>query len=645
MRAINIYIILFSITFSAFSQQAIIDSLNKELSNSKNDITSGILHIELARAYQKTDLLKTRLNALTALSLIGRFDTLSVDAYDQLGRYYFYSSKLDSALFYFGKARYILFANNKIGKVSSIDISIGSVLLRQGEYKKSSEVFFSSASYFEQNNDEGGAAKCYVNLATVFAELHDYNTSIAYSHKALSILRPLNMTQIEMIVLPNLATQYARNNDKINAFKYYKEAEELALTHDNTRSLAIIYNNLGDLYLSEKSYDEAEKYIMEAINLKKALKQQKGLEESYFNMGFIKYKNKKYSEALEYYKWVQTRTQGIGKIQVLRALKELHQDMGDLEKAIYYADQAQVLSDSVKQEESKKIISELSTKYNTTQRENNILQLTQENQSLELAKFRNQIWLVLLWVALIATSLFSYLLYKNVKKKRLIVSQKHQLEQQKMLEQFNKFENETIEKMILGQEEERMRIARDLHDSLGSKLSTLKRYIENISTKSDKESNTVQAALTLADSSYTEVRNIAHEINSGVLLDQGFIPALKNMVNNISLVNQLKINVITTDLTDRLANNVEIQLFRIVQELITNVIKHASATEINLQVTSYEDHLNLIVEDNGDGFDIKKVKMGFGLKNIEKRLGLLGGQYEIDSSPVAGTTVILNLPI
>ena len=117
------------------------------------------------------------------------------------------------------------------------------------------------------------------------------------------------------------------------------------------------------------------------------------------------------------------------------------------------------------------------------------------------------------------------------------------------------------------------------------------------------------------------------------------------MVNNISLVNQLKINVITTDLTDRLANNVEIQLFRIVQELITNVIKHASATEINLQVTSYEDHLNLIVEDNGDGFDIKKVKMGFGLKNIEKRLGLLGGQYEIDSSPVAGTTVILNLPI
>ena len=473
------------------------------------------MHIELARAYQKTDLLKTRLNALTALSLIGRFDTLSVDAYDQLGRYYFYSSKLDSALFYFGKARYILFANNKIGKVSSIDISIGSVLLRQGEYKKSSEVFFSSASYFEQNNDEGGAAKCYVNLATVFAELHDYNTSIAYSHKALSILRPLNMTQIEMIVLPNLATQYARNNDKINAFKYYKEAEELALTHDNTRSLAIIYNNLGDLYLSEKSYDEAEKYIMEAINLKKALKQQKGLEESYFNMGFIKYKNKKYSEALEYYKWVQTRTQGIGKIQVLRALKELHQDMGDLEKAIYYADQAQVLSDSVKQEESKKIISELSTKYNTTQRENNILQLTQENQSLELAKFRNQIWLVLLWVALIATSLFSYLLYKNVKKKRLIVSQKHQLEQQKMLEQFNKFENETIEKMILGQEEERMRIARDLHDSLGSKLSTLKRYIENISTKSDKESNTVQAALTLADSSYTEVRNIAHENKFG----------------------------------------------------------------------------------------------------------------------------------
>ena len=635
--------VFFIFSIHSYAQQLIIDSLEYQISLTTSSIEKG--HIKLAKAYQRIDLSKTKHHALIALKQLQSRDTLLVNAYDQLGRYYFFSSKLDSALLNFDKAKAIFIDNGLSQKVASINISIGSVQLRNGEIKKATESFIESAQFFESINDSGNAAKCYANLATAFAELTDYSTAIDYNLKAISIARKLDMVQIELIALPNLATQYTRNGDKENAFKYYDEAEKLALKHNSKRSLALIYNNLGDLYLTEQSYDKAQDNIEKAIQLKQELNQLKGLEEAYYNLGVVHHKRKNYREALRLYNNVEDKLQGLSKLNLLIGLRDLYDDMNNQKSALVYARKAQILSDSLNEEETQKSISEISTKYQTAQKENEILLLNTDNQSLLISKIRNRTWAITLGMALLAAILFIFILYNNARRKRQITQHNHELAQQKMLELMKQNENDAIESMIIGQEEERKRIAGDLHDSLGSKLSTLKRQIENLSLENPTLSENISTALTLADDSYHDVRNIAHNINSGVLMDKGLMPALKHITQNIAAANNISIELIATDLKGRLPNHLEIQLFRIIQELIANVVKHASANEIIIQITNFEDNLNIIVEDNGIGFNLTDVKLGMGLKNIEKRLIKINGEYNIDSSPQSGTTFILNIPI
>ena len=155
----------------------------------------------------------------------------------------------------------------------------------------------------------------------------------------------------------------------------------------------------------------------------------------------------------------------------------------------------------------------------------------------------------------------------------------------------------------------------------------------------------INNSLNLIDDAYQNVRNMAHEKSNGVVASQGLLPAIQKFVNNISS-KKLEINVDHFGLKSRLDNSLEIRIFRIIQELITNIIKHANATEANISLTNHDSTLNIIVEDNGIGF--KKGfsnSEGLGIASIEKRIESLGGTLEIDSSPNIGSSIIINLPL
>jgi hypothetical protein len=120
---------------------------------------------------------------------------------------------------------------------------------------------------------------------------------------------------------------------------------------------------------------------------------------------------------------------------------------------------------------------------------------------------------------------------------------------------------------------------------------------------------------------------------------------MKVIAHQISNSGSLKVDVININVNQRIKNSIEIQVFRIVQELLTNIIKHADATEAIIQFSEDDNVLNVMVEDNGTGFNTKQTKFGFGLTNIEKRIGNINGELVIDSTENNGTTIILNIPL
>lgn len=203
--------------------------------------------------------------------------------------------------------------------------------------------------------------------------------------------------------------------------------------------------------------------------------------------------------------------------------------------------------------------------------------------------------------------------------------------------------------MLESHERERQQIANELHDNLGSLLATLKLNFQNLSRyQKDENKSLFEKTDALLEETYQKVRNISHLKNLGIVGSDGLVVAVKNMAEKMTVINRLNINVIPHGLTERLANLTEITLFRIIQELCTNIIKHSEANEVNIYLTQHNSNLlNVIIEDNGKGFDYKKVtkKDGIGLKTIEQKVEQMGGTFTVDSVISKGTTILIDIPL
>lgn len=638
-------ILLFLLFFisSSLTGQVNVDSLSSLIKTSSSDVDRAKSAILLAKHYLSIDLNKTKEYASKALEYTADLDSLNIEANDQLARYYFFKSQLDTSLIYFQKSREIAHKNHDEKIVSSINISIASVYLRQSRYNEAIELLIENVQYFEDQNDPVNVGKCYVNISAAQAELGNYEQAISYSEQALSIFNDYNEDAIKLIVLPNLATQYLKYGDTTRAVKTFLEAESFAISQNNKRSLALTYNNLGELYLSQKKYDQAKVYIERSIDSKKSINLLKGIETNYHNLGVVLAAQGQHNEAIKWYNKALENSDASYKSAIYEKLKDSNKSLGKVSKALSYAELSRALSDSLQTEIDYREFTEISAKYEASQKEVEILALQNKNQQLELVKNRNQTYLFGSLGILLSAILLTFFYIKNQKRKQIIQRQKHEFQQKEMIEKIKEQELETIDRIVEGQEEERIRIAEDLHDSLGSKMATLKLYIDNVNA--DEGIVSLVKARELADIAYKEVRNISHNINSGVLTDKGLLPAIRKMTSYIADHNDLEIEIIDIDVSNRLDNATEIQLFRVLQELITNVLKHAGASHLTIQLTGYQEALNIMVEDNGKGFDKNMITRGMGLSNLEKRLAKIGASYEIDSSVGRGTNVMINVPL
>ena len=213
-------------------------------------------------------------------------------------------------------------------------------------------------------------------------------------------------------------------------------------------------------------------------------------------------------------------------------------------------------------------------------------------------------------------------------------------------------EYENVNAMLEGQESERLRLARELHDGIGPILSTIKLHLDSISSELQKVPKQTQNKLTAIGELLQEVtddlRNISHSLMPGTLVDLGLVPALSNLCQKANDSGSIYVNFYHTGIQDRLDENLELGIFRITQELLNNAFKHAKAKLINIQLIRHAESILLMVEDDGIGFDKNNleelIENGIGLRNIQTRTEALEGRFSIDTHLGDGVLTTIEIP-
>jgi len=217
------------------------------------------------------------------------------------------------------------------------------------------------------------------------------------------------------------------------------------------------------------------------------------------------------------------------------------------------------------------------------------------------------------------------------------------------INQLEKKQAAQIKAMVATQEDERKRISRDLHDDVGTKLSALKYFLSSLHEKaSDSNNEEIKSLAQSSEQFITEaiqdVRQLLLNLSPTVLEEFGYTTAVEGLVNKINETKQINFNLVVFGMNRRLQKEYELALYRITQELINNVLKHAGAKHVSLQIGQRDEKIILMMEDDGKGFDVNAHKDGYGLNNLDSRTKLMQGTMIIDSKAGKGTSVLIEIP-
>lgn len=388
------------------------------------------------------------------------------------------------------------------------------------------------------------------------------------------------------------AAEATNNTAKIYQFE---QAEIVAQFEANMEKLAFIYFNLGQLYFLTYNTEKSIYFYKQSISICEKEGFTQLLNDAYKALSLI-YKEKK----------ISTKPN---------------------ESFVY-----QLKADSLRSDSLNKRIGLLEVQYKNEKDQRSLKEL-----ELKIQK-RNYFVIVLFIVLIIGVVLY----FMQQHKKKI----QHKAEMQGTIIQQQELASRSI---IEAEENERKRIAQDLHDGIGQMMSAVKMNVSSITSKFEfnKQADVelVDKTLALIDESCKEIRQVSHNMMPNALLKKGLSSAIKDFIDKIDHP-QLLVKLHTEGLNQRIDQNVETVLYRVIQEVVTNVIKHSNANRLDISMYKDDDGITCSIEDNGNGFDLSKIEMheGIGLKNIKSRIEYLKGNVEFDSSIGNGTVVTIQVP-
>ena len=553
--------------------------------------------------------------------------------------------------------------------------SLGKVYLLQNNYDSAVHNYRIAIKQLEMHNNKIALAKAYNNLAYAEQQLGNYNKALENYLKAYEIFNFLKSTEHITSVCNNLGSLYYTLDQPAKAEKFYKltlhfnkELNDSIITKDAYANLgnlfysqmlydsalfyfeeALLYelilnddigkgktlNSLGAVYLILNRDDEASEVLTRALHLARRNNDYNCLMSVYSNLGDLHLKRNANRLATNYYDSCLIIAQDINDINQIMSsylsLSNAYEKRGQYAQSLKYYKQHEQYKSTLLLEHT--MVAETESLFTKQKQENKILRLEKEYE-----KRKSQITLLLsLIIVLITLSVSLFLIYrahqKNIISKKLAEKQKDQ-----------------FKAVIEAQDEERKRIASELHDSVGQMLSVIKLNVsdfeDNISI--EKEDNEMlQKTLQYIDDTCNEVRSISHNLMPGALIRFGLTSAIKELIRKINTSRKISFNFTSNQIDERISEKVELALYRMVQEILNNAIKHSKADQITIDLNKIDQSYILNISDNGVGFDSTLIdtSKGIGWKNINSRLSFINGTIDIQSKIGSGTSITISVPI
>ncbi|MEO5563030.1 MAG: sensor histidine kinase [Chitinophagaceae bacterium] len=581
-------------------------------------------------------------------------------------------------------------------------LTIGNYYSKKSNWERSLESYRAILRMSDQIKDETSRKKtlrsAYNNLGNIFNINGDFTSSLENKLNAVKIIesmQPPNPNDITIASL-NIASDYRQLKEYKKAreymnkvtpllpaikdflkLEYYYEYYQILVSSDENNKAqqvlrsfdsslqvfdlsdfqkldyTLLSRKIHGLYEMEysKNYANAVIYFMEALPLAKEIGKSLEMSTAQYNYGWALFELGKYTEAVisleESYSIANENDLKNHAFKAADLLAQAYEKLNSTVSALRFTRTALSLKDSIVREEANEQLNFLEAKYQYEKKEKEITTLQKDNLQKEFV-IRKKNWFITgAFILAALLGLISFIVYRYYRNRQQLLKKEKSLQEERIITIEKQLQVASLQSMINGQETERIRIAKDLHDGLGGLFSTVKMHYSTLQqdTPSVKENPLYKKTLDLINNAADELRKVAHNMMPEVLMKVGLAEALQDFCNNISSGKLLTVTFQTFGMEKRLSSSTEIMLYRIIQELVNNIIKHAYATEAVIQINRDGNRLSLIIEDNGRGFDTREAdeKRTMGIATVKSRVDYLNGKLTIDSRKNIGTTVMIDI--
>jgi signal transduction histidine kinase len=538
------------------------------------------------------------------------------NAYSDLGNF-------DKALSFYEIARTIDEKNKDKKSLTFVYNNIGSAYAEKGELKKAIDYIYKSLKLKEELGNLKGAANSANNIAVIYKMQGNLQEALNYNRKSLQYREQIKDSIGMGYSYSNIALAYRNLNElkaceenNIKAIKIFK-----AIGHK--KGIAVIYNNLGSLYKTNNELTKSLSAFNDGLAIWEDIQDQKGLATAYTSLGSVYGKLNKYPEAESYFTKAEALSKSVGGFELLMETYDVmsvyYQDKGDFRTALKYHQLLTDAKDSLRGKESIAALADTKTKYETEKKEAENQLLVKENsiKTLENDSKQKTIFILIGGIVVAAIALLWLLSLARIRKQRLALETERQLQL------------------------DRERISRDLHDNVGGQLSYVLFSLEadEADTKDLRKAKSENLSSALRNVT-SNLRETIWALNQDQLSLQDLSDKLKLYARNIFSYSDIKVKFEETIQNDIPLNPAfALNLFRICQEVINNVFKHADANELLIHFYR-KDKIEIIITDNGKGFALNAdTQNSYGLSNLKLRAEEIKADLNIQSELNKGTQI------
>lgn len=639
------------------------------ISNSLFAQTNNITEIEFESLREKaqelvsreTDTAEIYANQLMQMAKASKSKQLLANALSTLSLVKIYQSKPDES-FELNKQSFEINQKTKNAKELAINnYRFGTLYNNKSDFINAAKYFLTTIEISQKEKMYVITQKCYRKLSGISITQEKFNEALDYAQKAVETekLSPGDdIDKAENIFALATCYKYLKNTDF--AEKNYKEAYRLYAKENYDMKAADVLSEMAGLYSetdpikslkisleARKIFDEIGPELMPSIN------NLGNIGEGFYSIA----QNDSLLKIINTPEIPKTKQQLLNQAEIYLMKSILFSKKQDVQQAILYY--SGVLSDvQAYKGDYKSAFANLQFKFKyrdslfSQENKNAIAKLESEKEILQLKNINEKKSILnrILIGSAIALILFSIMGYRNFRNKQKVSSQQQEIQQQKITELEKDKQLFAIDAMLKGQEEERSRIAKDLHDGLGGMLSGTKLSFihmkENL-VLTPENAALFDKSLSMLDRTIADLRKVAHNLMPEALVKFGLADALKDFCDSIQTSTGIKVVYQQQGEHRKLPNTPEVFTYRIIQELVNNAIKHANANQIIVQLNINTHKLSITVEDDGNGFDINKIanSKGAGMDNIKYRVQYFNGTLDIVTTPGNGTSVNIELMV